>query len=222
MSVQNPSESLTVSSARDIYSMLMEAKAPDADAFDAHVIACILALSFAQAKAEQIPLPDAIGLDGDDLLDLVEPTFPDALAWLQRDLGHSAIVRGPDEICLLDLLKSGATGQTAFAHRLAALVARRAQRPNHLWQDLGLRHRGDLSELMKRHFAPLAHRNKHDMKWKKFLYRMICADAAFSLCTAPSCAECDDFETCFGDETGESLLARGRRAADLHGSRSAA
>ncbi len=44
--------------------------------------------------------------------------------------------------------------------------------------------------------------------------RLICADASYSLCTAPSCAECDDFEHCFGEETGDSLLARVRRAAE--------
>jgi nitrogen fixation protein NifQ len=94
------------------------------------------------------------------------------------------------------------------------MIARRAQRPNHLWQDLGLRDRGELSLLMNRHFKPLALRNNQDMKWKKFLYRMICADASFTLCTAPSCRECDDFDVCFGDESGESLLARIRRAAE--------
>ena len=91
------------------------------------------------------------------------------------------------------------------------MIARRSQRPNHLWQDLGLNSRRDLSELMTRHFKPLAMRNKQDMKWKKFFYRIICADAAYSLCTAPSCGECDDFDHCFGEETGESLLARARR-----------
>ena len=88
-------------------------------------------------------------------------------------------------------------------------------RPNHLWQDLGLRNRGELSALMRRHFEPLADRNVNDMKWKKFLYRMICRDEGFRLCTAPSCAECDDFAVCFGDESGESLLARNRRQSDL-------
>jgi nitrogen fixation protein NifQ len=53
------------------------------------------------------------------------------------------------------------------------------------------------------------------MKWKKFLYRMICRDEGFRLCSAPSCSECDDFAVCFGEESGESLLARTRREADL-------
>ena len=51
------------------------------------------------------------------------------------------------------------------------------------------------------------------MKWKKFFYRMICRDEGYRLCTAPSCAECDDFQVCFGDESGESLMARTRLGA---------
>jgi nitrogen fixation protein NifQ len=100
---------------------------------------------------------------------------------------------------------------------LAAIVARRAQRPNHLWQDLGLRHRRELSWLMERHFEPLATRNAADMKWKKFLYRMICRDTGFLICSAPICTECSDFDACFGDESGESLLASSRRLAGRTG-----
>src|ERR1035438_1008580 len=93
---------------------------------------------------------------------------------------------------------------------LATIVARRAMRPNHLWQDLGLTHRSELSTLMQRHFAPLALCNRQDMKWKKFFYRMICGDDSYRLCFAPSCSECSDFKGCFGDESGESHLARVR------------
>jgi nitrogen fixation protein NifQ len=49
------------------------------------------------------------------------------------------------------------------------------------------------------------------MKWKKFFYRMICRDESFRFCSAPSCEDCDDFAVCFGDESGESLLACIRR-----------
>jgi nitrogen fixation protein NifQ len=63
---------------------------------------------------------------------------------------------------------------------------------------------------MIRHFSTLARRNDQDMKWKKFFYRMICRDEGFSLCVAPSCSECSDFNHCFGEESGESLLARRR------------
>jgi nitrogen fixation protein NifQ len=120
-----------------------------------------------------------------------------------------------DERCLRELLARHSTSGTWFELQLAALIARRAMRANHLWQDVGLRGRRELSDLMARHFAPLAVRNNRDMKWKKFFFRMICRYEGFRLCTAPSCSECDDFAVCFGDESGESLLARIRRDAEM-------
>jgi nitrogen fixation protein NifQ len=67
---------------------------------------------------------------------------------------------------------------------------------------------------MTRHFAPLARRNRSYMKWKKFFFRTICRDADYALCSAPSCGECSDFDACFSEETGESLLAHIRRDAE--------
>jgi len=87
-------------------------------------------------------------------------------------------------------------------------IDRRAAEDDHItvyWLSLG-----ELSRLMLQHFTLLAKRNTEDMKWKKFFYRMICRDEGFRICTAPSCSECNDFNVCFGDESGESLLARTR------------
>jgi nitrogen fixation protein NifQ len=115
-----------------------------------------------------------------------------------------------DERCLRELLWRFRTVPDSYTSLLSVLIARRATRPNHLWQDLGLTNRGELSRLMLRHFALLARRNTQDMKWKKFFFRMICRDEGYRLCAAPSCSECGDFNACFGDESGESLLARVR------------
>ena len=164
----------------------------------------------ARPSSEGRSIPSATGLFSDALNDLVAEAFPGVAPW-RFGAPAGGVERSADEACLLDLLTSCSTSRTVFQARLAAMIARRSQRPNHLWQDLGLRDRGDLSALMTRHFKPLAMRNKQDMKWKKFFYRVICADAAYSLCTAPSCGECDDFDHCFGEETGESLLARNAR-----------
>ena len=195
---------------QDLYLDLMEARSRAFDEFDAHVAASILAIAFGEAVAEGRPLTSATGLPLEQLNELVAHLFPRAAPWsFLAPAGE--VERSADEACLLDLLTSCSTSRTAFEARLAAMIARRAQCPNHLWQDLGLNSRRDLSELMARHFKPLAMQNKQDMKWKKFFYRVICADAAYSLCTAPSCGECDDFDHCFGEETGESLLARSRR-----------
>jgi nitrogen fixation protein NifQ len=140
--------------------------------------------------------------------------FPHALSLLEEVAGSPEPSVHDDERCVRELLVRFAAPRTALRMHLAALMARRAMRPNHLWQDLGLRNRAELGALMRKHFETLAKRNVNDMKWKKFLYRMICRDEGFRLCTAPSCAECGDFAVCFGDESGESLLARNRRESE--------
>jgi len=200
-------------SPEDIYRNLMEACALGCDAFDAHVVASILAVSSADASTGAPRQSASAGLSTVQFSALIAQFFPKAAAWRLFGLSES-VERDAGEACLLELLERCTTSREPFEMLLAAMIARRAQRPNHLWQDLGLRHRGELNELMARHFKPLALRNKADMKWKKFVYRLICADASFSLCTAPSCGECDDFAQCFGEETGISLLARVRRASD--------
>lgn len=199
--------------AEKIYHQLIEGRA--GEAFDAHVLASILALGAAEASAAGGRLQDAVGLDGGEFVAVLAENFPRARQIFPLPAAGTVVARSGDEACLLDLLKRCATTRSPLEQRLAAMVARRAQRPNHLWQDLGLQNCGELSQLMQRHFAALALRNAKDMKWKKFLYRTICRDVGYSLCTAPSCRECDDFDFCFGDEGGESFLARARRSAEL-------
>jgi nitrogen fixation protein NifQ len=200
-------------SPQDIYRSLMAARAPGSDGFAAHVAASILASSAAGEGDVAPPESASAGLSAQQFSTLAGEFFPKATAW--RLFALSETVERPDEeICVLELLERCATSREPIEMLFAAMIARRAQEPNHLWQDLGLNNRGELSELMKRYFKPLAMRNTGDMKWKKFFYRQICADEGFTLCTAPSCGECDDFDNCFGEETGESLLARSRRAAE--------
>jgi len=175
-------------------------------AFEKHVVASILALSFGEAASG--PVGETAGYEG--LPDVLKAMFPGEETALA---GPDRLVRSEDEACLHDLLRRGAGSGSPFELLLAGMIARRAQRPNHLWQDLGLRNRGELSALMTRYFAPLARRNRNDMKWKKFFFRSICRDVDYTLCTAPSCGECSDFDNCFNEETGEALLAHWRREA---------
>ena len=201
--------------AEGAYARLMAGRDADApEHFDLHVLASILALAIEEGAG----LAAGAGLSPGESAELAARFFPHSAAWLaalaKGAVAGEGVTRGEDEACLRDLLATCASEHSRLQALLAAMIARLAQSPNHLWQDLGLRHRGELSRLMMRHFRLLAARNTADMKWKKFLYRMICRDAGYALCTAPSCAECCDFETCFGDENGESRLARVRRASE--------
>lgn len=94
---------------------------------------------------------------------------------------------------------------------LAAAIARRAMKDDHLWQDLGLFERPELGRLIARHFPALHAGNSQNMRWKKYFYRRLCEAEGFVLCTAPSCAVCTDFADCFGAEDGMSRIAQVRR-----------
>lgn len=177
----------------DIYQMLTATKS-DQDGFDRHVFACVLAKGAAEAPR---PLTEAVGLCADQLVQLQRRYFPGA-DWLVAGLGGDAGGDALEEPDLRHLLADNATrpGELA-AEWLAAMVARRSLQPNHLWQDLGLSTRADLTGLLRRHFGPLAVRNVRDMKWKKFFYRLMCEDEGVSICKSPVCDTCSDFALCF-------------------------
>jgi nitrogen fixation protein NifQ len=177
------------------------------DPFDLHILACIISLAAQEAEEEGIGLAQGLGLEGWELRALFLDQFPGAVGLLEGWTLECGDVAN-DESALRDILWFHSAGTGTLSRALVKMVARRCQRPNHLWQDLGLGSRRELSALVNRHFPKLAERNSHDMKWKKYFYRMICSATGFSLCVAPVCSECDDFDDCFGAEDGESLLAR--------------
>lgn len=76
---------------------------------------------------------------------------------------------------------------------------------HHLWEDLGLFSRRDLSAMMHANFPELAERNARDMKWKKFIYKQLCEREGIIACPAPTCDACVDFKVCFApeDEPGD-------------------
>ncbi len=105
----------------------------------------------------------------------------------------------------------GCAGRDEESGWLAAALARRAMRDDHLWQNLGLFNRGEPSRLLARHFPALYAGNSNNMRWQKFFYRRICELDGFSLCAAPHCSECADFVSRLGDVNGLSRLAMAGR-----------
>ncbi len=101
---------------------------------------------------------------------------------------------------LLALLMDNRAGADPSENWMAHIVANACMGGDHLWQDLGLWARGDLSKLMVDNFPALAARNERDMKWKKFLYKQLCQQQGVYVCRAPSCEVCIDYAKCFGPE----------------------
>lgn len=177
------------------------------DPFTFHIFACVLSLAIVEAQELGESVGACCGLAAADLGELIRNWAPAARAYISP-AEPTRIVRDDEETQVAELLARFCADDGQMTGWIVAIVTRRAMSPNHLWQDLGLFSRDELTQLMQRFFPALASANVDNMKWKKFLYRQLCALEGFSLCAAPTCRACGDFDHCFGEETGESALAR--------------
>ncbi len=161
-------------------------------------LAGVIALAPRRRAPYDVPIA---GLDGAELAALKERIFPalqSALPFAARALPAESSLDEFDD--LVDLLLEHRTYPDDQSRWLARAIATAAMADNHLWQDLGLPSRGQLSWLMQAHFTSLALRNSGDMKWKKFFYRQLCERAGLTVCRSPSCGVCSDYQHCFGPE----------------------
>lgn len=137
-------------------------------------------------------------------LGLPEPAFQ--TLWHDYFPGeHLKLQNGPGEDIaeledILNLLLEFRAGLRESEVWLAHSVAYGCCGRNHLWQDLGLADRNELSLLMTTAFPGLAALNVGDMKWKKFIYHFYCKRDGIYVCPAPSCGECADHAKCFSPE----------------------
>lgn len=127
---------------------------------------------------------------------------------------HSIRMRHPSGSNLVDLKTPG---QADFAKRLEALllayasasvcredvrcltsiIANACLRPDHLWRDLGLSRREDVTQMLERFFPELAARNAEGMRWKKFLAQELALSVGEKPGPAPGCPGCEDYTLCF-------------------------
>jgi nitrogen fixation protein NifQ len=77
------------------------------------------------------------------------------------------------------------------------LIARACLRPDHLWRDLGLSGRDEVSALLQRYFPALVARNTLDLRWKKFLAHAVCEQTGAEPAPAPGCGACDEYGNCY-------------------------
>jgi nitrogen fixation protein NifQ len=190
-----------------------DAAIDDDASFDRHVLASILSV----AAMEGGVVAERAGLANNDLSKLLQEQFPAAAGVAASWCAKAEQPEDEEAAMVRDLLLANRSSESDISRWLSAMVARRAMEPNHLWEDLGLRDREELTRLLDRHFAPIACKNTKNMKWKRFFYRSMCEDDGFVMCSTPVCTQCADFHRCYGDESGESRLAQRRRDAALNG-----
>lgn len=161
-----------------------------------HALACIIASWSFGGSA----LPVRLGLSSQAFNEMIAYHFPGAdLA--APDSARTVDVQRVSEIDdLRRLMLGGRANVSPSEDWMATIVASACMGDDHLWQDLGLWSRSDLSCLMHDNFPLLATRNDRDMKWKKFLYKQLCETEGIYVCRSPSCEVCADYANCFGSE----------------------
>jgi nitrogen fixation protein NifQ len=156
----------------------------------------LLASMLTGRSLNQGVLTATLGLPPADFDGLWREYFPGDALQLHNGPGED-IVELDDLLQLLLEYRAGVRDSELW---LARIVAYSCCGRNHLWQDLGLADRGELSLLMNTAFPTLATLNVGDMKWKKFIYRHYCTREGIYVCPAPSCGECSDYSKCFAKE----------------------
>ncbi|TVQ89176.1 MAG: nitrogen fixation protein NifQ [Chromatiaceae bacterium] len=162
-----------------------------------HAFACMITSLCTGGGA----LPDWLGLEPAAFACLLRYHFPRLDLGRLPVVGRSADLQRADEIIeLVALMLRDKAGDSPSEVWMAHVVAAGCLASDHLWQDLGLWERPELTALMRRNFPALAARNVKDMKWKRFLYKQLCEAEGIYTCRVPSCEVCTDYHACFGPE----------------------
>jgi nitrogen fixation protein NifQ len=173
-----------------LYRRLMRNAAGDVND---HFIAQMLAGWLAGKGA----LPRHLGIGEAAFTALCERHFP-GIGRLENGARPQLVSeRETERADLRALMLADRAGRSDSELVIAELVAIGCMAEDHLWSDLGLRSRPDVSALLAINFPALAARNDKNMKWKKFFYKQLCAKEGIYLCRAPSCAVCADYRKCF-------------------------
>lgn len=161
------------------------------------VLACILSTWQSGNGA----LPQYLGLQENEYFRMLVFHFPGLNHATLAQPGAKPDTTRQDEIDeVIKLLTANRAGNSPSELWLAVIVAMACQGQDHLWQDLGVWSRNDLSDLLYQNFPSLAGQNVKNMKWKKFIYKQLCIAEGIYTCRSPSCEVCVDYDDCFGPE----------------------
>lgn len=173
---------------------------------DARFFATVIGKSLAHRD------PARTGLSPVELAEVLASVFPgaqDSAAAALADLRAQLLAyaaRGlaspqPDFTRLLRMLLQACGGPAPTTAWVTSVLAHACLRPDHLWRDLGLAGREDVTALLTRHYPGLVARNTANLRWKKFLAYSACEHAGLPPAAAPGCAACEDHGFCYGSAT---------------------
>ncbi|CAB3697867.1 hypothetical protein LMG24238_03468 [Paraburkholderia sediminicola] len=124
-----------------------------------------------------------------------EPVFASLPALPPVDTSeHAAFV---ETLNALLLTYASAAVDTNDARCLASIIAHACLRPDHLWRDLGLAGREEVTWMLTRYFPTLVLLNVDNLRWKKFLAQQRALSLGLQPGPAPGCPGCEDYGHCF-------------------------
>jgi len=173
------------------------AAATDAASPDTILFAKLIA---ARETRDELPL---LGLSRGQLTGLFQRHFARcAPPMIAAHVGTFAVSPAPHatfvtQLRALLLREASASVSPDDAQCLSSIIAHACLRPDHLWRDLGLSGREDVSALLDRYFPDLAARNINNLRWKKFLAQQLALSLGDEPGPAPGCPGCEDFTFCF-------------------------
>lgn len=111
---------------------------------------------------------------------------------------------------LVGLMMANRTAGTNARHALwlAHAIAVASHGDRHLWQDIGVTGRDEVSSLLKAYFGPLAMRNTRDQKWKRFLFAELGAAQGKPGLRPPGCGKCDHLPICFPTPASSASIGK--------------
>lgn len=166
-----------------------------------------------------------LGLPRDAWLAMLSTYFPESKALEPMSpAAYAAIEKSTPELfrhlAVMLLEQRSPEVDSVHADWLARAFAAACLGSRHLWMDLGLRGRADVSALLSAWFPALHAKNAHNLKWKRFLFAELAARRGASEIEPPNCNRCDEFPICFPAAScvdGEKMESK-EKAIELRGS----
>lgn len=156
----------------------------------------------AGAQDGELPLfAWTLGMPQRELLDMVQRCFPELDELEPGDTSdYERILKTvPDDFhAMVDMLVQSPSTVDGSPERawLARAIAAASFGERHLWEDLGLFSREDVTSLLTQHFPDLVQRNTRGMKWKRFLFQELSRALNRPDLMPPGCAQCEEFHSC--------------------------
>ena len=145
-------------------------------------------------------LPAFMGLAPESFAAMMQRFFPAHAQQAMPAGGASPVSDMPEHDELFALFAEHYADDDEQRAWIAGILIAGCAGHRHLWEDIGLFSRPDLTAMIRLNFPELGRRNTRDMKWKKFIYKQLCEREGIYACPAPTCDACADFRVCFAPE----------------------